>query len=119
MTAESRNFDSPDETRNVGKGEVQIVTMGAQAVGRSRLEPGWKWSEHVKPIAGTDTCQMEHLGYAVSGTIHVVADGGSGIDIVPGQVYVINPGHDAWVMGDEPFVGIEFQSKTVETFAKS
>ena len=119
MTADSRSFDSPDESRSAGNGEVQIVKVAGQSIGRARLEPGWKWSNDLKPIVGTESCQADHLGYVVSGAMHIVHEDGSEADIAPGEVYVIKPGHDAWVTGEEAFVGIEFQSKTAETFAKS
>lgn len=119
MAGEVRNFDAPDETRPAGQGTVEIVSVGGSAVGRTRFEPGWRWSSDVKPIVGTDSCQAEHLGYAVSGTIHVITEDGSEIDISSGDVYAIQPGHDAWVVGDEAFVGVEFQGKTAQSFAKA
>jgi quercetin dioxygenase-like cupin family protein len=81
------------------------------------LEPGWKWSECVKPIVGTESCQVLHTGYVVSGQMKLVHDDGSEKEIGPGDVYVIRPGHDAWVVGDEPYVGIDFSSET-EHYAK-
>jgi hypothetical protein len=85
-------------------------------VGRFTFEPGWKWSECIKPVAKTDSCQATHLGYAVSGRIHIAHDDGSEADVGPGDAYVIAPGHDAWVLGDEPFIGVEF--KSAATYAK-
>ena len=75
-------------------------------------------SDCIKPVAGTDTCQAAHLGYAVSGTIHIAATDGAEADISAGDAYRLEPGHDAWVVGDEPFVALEFESKTAETYAK-
>lgn len=80
-------------------------------------QPGWKWSECIKPVAGTDTCQVNHLGVAVSGGLHVVHDDGSEVDLAPGDAYTIAPGHDAWVTGTEPFVAYEFDTSAATTFA--
>ncbi len=110
------NMDAPDETRTFENGRVDLVRLGDVAIGRSTFEPGWRWSESVKPIAGTESCEAHHVGYAVSGRLHVVSDGGEEAEVGPGEAYVVMPGHDAWVVGDEPFVGLEFQS--AETYAK-
>lgn len=106
---EARDFDSPDEVRPfVDKGEARIVNLAGGTVGCATMEPGWRWSEHVKPIAGTDSCQAAHLGYVVSGRIKTVMDDGTEAEIGPGEVCSIAPGHDAWVIGDEPCVLIDF-----------
>jgi len=110
---ESRDFDHPDEVRKPEKTTVDVVTVGETEVGRFTFEPGWKWSECIKPVVGTDSCQAEHLGYAVSGRIHITHNDGTELDIGPGEAYLIAPGHDAWVIGDEPFVGVEFTSAGV------
>jgi hypothetical protein len=107
---ESRNLDEPDESRTPDKTEVNVIKIGGNEVGRFTFEPGWRWSECVKPVAGTDSCQLEHIGYAVAGSIHVEHEDGTSVDIGPGEAYVIAPRHDAWVVGDEQFVGIEFKS---------
>jgi len=109
-SVESRNLDQPDERRTPDKTEVNVVSVGGNEVGRFTFQPGWRWSECVKPVAGTDSCEMTHLGYVVSGQIHIAHDDGTAVDVVPGDAYVIEAGHDAWVVGDEPFVGIEFKS---------
>jgi mannose-6-phosphate isomerase-like protein (cupin superfamily) len=109
-SVESRNLDQPDESRTPDKTEVNVVRVGGNEVGRFTFQPGWRWSECVKPVAGTDSCQVAHLGYVVSGQIHVVHNDGTAVDVGPGDAYVIEPGHDAWVVGDAPFVGIEFKS---------
>ena len=118
--AESKKgtFDSPDEVRTFDKGKVEIVNLASQKVGRSVFEPGWKWSECVKPIVGGDTCQVHHVGYIVSGNIHIVMNDGNEFDGGPGEVYEIQPGHDAWVVGDDEFVGLEFQSQAAAEYAK-
>ena len=110
---------SPDETRSPDKTTVEIVRMGGVAASRMRLEPGWRWSECIKPIAGGERCQAHHVGFLQSGAMHVVHDDGTEQEIQAGQAYVIEPGHDAWVTSSDDFVGLEFDSRTAGTFAKS
>ena len=112
------DFDSPDETRTPEKTQVDVVRMGATTVGRFAFEPGWRWSECIKPVAGTDSCQMRHVGVAVSGHLMVHHDDGTEVELSPGEAYIIEPGHDAWVVGDEPFVGFEFESRSAEEYAR-
>jgi hypothetical protein len=111
------DFDSPDETRTPDKTRVDVVRLGNTTAARMTFEPGWKWSECVKPVAGTDTCQARHVGFAASGQLVVKHDDGTEMTFKPGDAYVIEPGHDAWVTGDEPFVGYEFESTTAATYA--
>lgn len=106
---EARNFDSPDETRTPDKTTVELVNVAGGQIGRYTFQPGWRWSECIKPVVKTDTCQVEHIGYAVSGTLHVKHEDGTEVDVKAGDVYRIAPGHDAWVDGDEPSVFVEFQ----------
>ena len=106
---ESRDFSSPDETRTPDKTIVELVNVAGGQVGRYTFQPGWRWSECIKPVAGTDSCQVEHIGYAVAGTLHVKHDDGTEGDVVAGQVYRIAPGHDAWNDGGDPAVFVEFQ----------
>jgi ethanolamine utilization protein EutQ (cupin superfamily) len=106
---ETRNFESPDETRTPEKTTVELVNLAGGQIGRYTFEPGWRWSECIKPVAQTDTCQVEHIGYVVSGRIHVTHDDGSEGEATAGDVYRIAPGHDAWVVGDKPAVFVEFQ----------
>ena len=109
QTLEVKNLDRPEETRPlVDKGHVDIVRLGGQTVGRTTFEPGWRWSEHVKPIAGTDTCQQTHLGYCISGRMKIRMNDGSEQEIGPGDVFSIPPGHEASIEGNETFVGIDF-----------
>ena len=105
------SLDSPEETRAFkdGKGRLELVNLDKGPVGRATFEPGWKWSEHVKPIAGTDSCQGAHLGYYVSGRMKVVMDDGEEAEFGPGDFAIIPPGHDAWIVGDEPCVVIDWQ----------
>jgi mannose-6-phosphate isomerase-like protein (cupin superfamily) len=116
---QKKNLETaPDETRTFDHGELRTATIGEFKVARGLMQPGWKWSEDIKPIVGTDSCQVEHNGLLVSGRMKVVADDGSEIEIGPGDAYVIPPGHDAWVVSDEPARYIEFSREAVERFAK-
>ncbi|HZJ52047.1 MAG TPA: cupin domain-containing protein [Actinomycetota bacterium] len=108
-SVESRSFDSPDETRTPDKTTVELVNLAGGQIGRYTFQPGWRWSECIKPVAKTDSCQVEHVGYVVSGRLHVTHEDGSEGEVAPGEVYRIAPGHDAWVVGDEPIVSVEFQ----------
>lgn len=112
-----RNISSPDETRTFDKGRVDLVNVGKATIGKISLEPGWKWSESVKPIVKTKSCEMPHTQYAISGRIHIKMDDGSEFEIGPGDAAYIPPGHDAWVVGDEPFVGVDVTG--LKEYAKS
>ena len=113
MELEKKRFDSPDEVRPMAdKGRVEILNIGDGVVGLATFEPGWRWSEHVKPIAGTDSCQAAHLGYVVSGHQKVRMDDGSELDFEAGDIVAIPPGHDGWVVGDEPCVVVDFGGMT-------
>jgi len=113
---ESKSHDSPDETRSPAKTRIEIVRLEGYTLGRFNFEPGWRWSECVKPVAGTDSCQNSHVGYAVSGEITVRLDDGTEKRIKAGESYTIPPGHDAWVEGNDSFVGLEVMS--AEQYAK-
>jgi len=114
---EKRDFDSPDETRTPDKTQVDVVHVGGMAVARLRMEPGWQWSECIKPVVGTDSCQHRHVGTVRSGTMRLTNDDGTVLDLTRGDVYVIEPGHDAEVVGDEPFEGFDFEQHTAEEYA--
>jgi Cupin domain len=104
-----KNFDSPDETRPFeGNGQAEVLNIGGQVVGKATFEPGWKWSNDVKPIAGTDSCQVSHLGYVLSGRMKIYMDDGSEFEVGPGDVMAIPPGHDAETVGDEACVSLDF-----------
>jgi len=106
---EIKSFDSPDETRPFeGKGQAEVVNVAGQAVGHGIFEPGWRWSENVKPIAGTDSCEVSHLGYVLSGKMRVFMDDGAESEVKAGDVVAIPPGHDAEVVGDEACEMIDF-----------
>ncbi len=99
---EKKNIDSPDEVRQfAGHGHVDVVTLGGFVLGRGTFEPGWKWSNDVKPIAGTDSCQVAHSGIVVAGSMTVRADDGTEVTYSAGDVCLMAPGHDAWVEGDD------------------
>ena len=115
---QKKSLDSPDESGTFENGKVRIVTLGDFNASRLVLEPGWRWSENVKPIAGTDSCQVLHTGYHVSGRLHVRMDEGTEMECGPGDAYMIPPGHDAWVVGDEPVVSVDMSSVTAEHYAK-
>ncbi|MER8186454.1 cupin domain-containing protein [Kitasatospora sp. NPDC094015] len=109
-----KSLDAPEEVRPFedGKGKVELVNLEGGAVGRAVFEPGWQWSKHVKPIAGTESCQAPHVGYFVSGRMRIVMDDGETMDFGPGDFMTAAPGHDAWVVGDEPCVVIDWQGFT-------
>jgi len=111
---QSKSFATPDELRSFPYGTVKILDLGDVVVGRMVWNPGWKWSEQVKPIAGTDYCEYHHIGVGLAGTLHVVMRDGTEHEIGPGTAYEIPPGHDAWVVGDEPFDTYDFAG--VRTF---
>ena len=117
MQLRRKRFDHPDEVRTVEKARIEIVELGELAVGRAIFEPGWRWSEHVKPIVGTESCQVHHLGYVVSGHLHIEMTDGASMDVMGGDAFEIPPGHDAWVIGDEPWISVDWAGRRL--FAKS
>ena len=114
-----KSFASPDERRSPDKTQVDVVDLGSVKAARMTLQPGWRWSECIKPIAGTESCQVHHEGTLVAGTMQVRHDDGTEVEIGPGDAYVIEPGHDAWVVGSEAVVSYEFDSTAAATFAKN
>ena len=117
-TFQAKSHESPDEVRTPDKTRVEVVQLERFTIGRFKFLPGWRWSECIKPVAKTESCQAHHVGTVVAGTMHVVHDDGTEADIGPGDAYVIEPGHDAWVTSNEPFVGYEFDSTTAQNFAR-
>lgn len=109
-----KSFDKPDETRSFPNGTAEMLTVGTTLLGRGRMEPGWRWSNDVKPIAGTDLCMILHKGYCMSGTLVVLGEDGTETRIGSGDGYFIEPGHDAWVEGDESYVAIDFSEQMAE-----
>ena len=114
---EAKSLRNPDVTRAFEKGRAEIVTFGDVTIGRTILEPGWRWSEHVRPLAGTASCQVHHTGFVVRGRTRIVLDDGTSREFGPDDVYNIPPGHDAWVVGDEQFESFDW-SGAMGTFAK-
>jgi mannose-6-phosphate isomerase-like protein (cupin superfamily) len=106
---EAKAFDSPDEVREFkANGRVALVNLDSGPVGKGTFEPGWKWSNDVKPLAGTDSCQVEHVGYVISGRMTVRMDDGAEHEYQPGEAFYMPPGHDAWTVGDEACVLVDF-----------
>lgn len=115
---QTKNMDQPDETRTPEKTKVSVVHLGDATVARLTVQPGWSWAECIRPVVGGESCRAAHLGYVVSGRLHITADDGAEADLTPGNGYRLSPGHHARVVGDEPFVALEFESKTADTYAK-
>jgi len=105
---QKRSFNTPDETRTPPKVRMEIVTFDGLSVVRARYEPGWRWTEHIKPVVGTTSCQVPHLAYVISGQLEVVADDGERAVFGEGDLALLAPGHDAWVIGDDPCVVLDF-----------
>ena len=105
---EQKTFAAPDETREFEHGQLDLVRIGESDIGRLTLQPGWRWSEHVKPIAGTDWCEAPHFQFHVSGRLRIRMSDGSEFDATAGDVTALPAGHDAWVVGDEPVVVVDW-----------
>jgi class 3 adenylate cyclase len=116
MRLQRRRFSEPSDVRTLPRGRIDIVELDDTVVGRMTYEPGWRWSVDIKPIAGTDTCQYHHLGVSQSGLLRVQMPDGTELEIAPGDVFEIPPGHDAWVVGDEPWVSVDFEA--MRTYGK-
>ena len=112
-----KSISQPDETRKFEKGRIEITNIGEETViGKGTFEPGWKWSTHVKPMVGGNSCQVNHTMYVLSGRMHIRMDDGTEQEFGPGDTGVIPPGHDAWVVGNENFVAVDFTG--AKTYAK-
>jgi quercetin dioxygenase-like cupin family protein len=105
------SLNQPEEVRRFegGMGRLELVNVEGGGIGRATFEPGWRWSEHVKPIAGTDSCEASHVGYVISGRIRVKMNDGAEEEYGPGDFMIVPPGHDAWVVGDKKCVAIDWQ----------
>ncbi|MGQ0535646.1 MAG: cupin domain-containing protein [Methanobacteriota archaeon] len=110
---EVKSHGSPDEVRAPEKTRVEVVKLPGFTIGRFHFEPGWKWSACIKPVVKTEQCENSHVGYAVSGRMRVRLSDGTEKTISAGESYTVPPGHDAWVEGKEPFVGIEVMSADI------
>lgn len=107
--AEVKAFAQPVEVREFLLGRVELIQVGGATIGRATFQPGWRWSDSVKPVAQTESCQAAHLMYHLSGVLKVVMDDGTELECRAGDVSSVPPGHDAWVVGDEPVVLVDFQ----------
>ena len=114
----SKSFSAADETRTPDKTRMEVVDLGSVKAARLTLEPGWRWSECIKPVVGGDSCQARHVGSVVEGQLNVRHDDGTELVLSAGDAYVIEPGHDAWVVGDARFVGLEFEPTTAAQYAQ-
>jgi hypothetical protein len=112
-----KRFGKPDELRKFERGKLSLLNFPSTTVGRAVLEPGWKWSKHVKPISKTKSCEAPHFQYHVTGVLHIRMDDGTEADVGPGEISWVPPGHDAWVVGVEPVTLIDFQGMV--DYAKS
>jgi len=106
MDVTLKRFDNPDEVRTFTKGKFQIVHIGGMSLGRATYEPGWKWSEHVGRVLGQNTCNVEHIGIVIQGRATAAMNDGRVIELQAGDIFHVAPGHDSWVIGDEPYVSL-------------
>jgi quercetin dioxygenase-like cupin family protein len=111
-----KRFDAPDEIRYFEKGKFEIVRIGDMTLGRATYEPGWKWSEHVGAASNVTSCQVDHIGMVLSGCAHVSMDDGRQVELRAGDCFAIGPGHDSWVVGNEPYVSLHILG--AEEYAK-
>jgi hypothetical protein len=116
--ARRKSFSTPDETRTPDKTVLELVDLGSVKAARLTVQPGWTWSSCIKPVVGTDSCQANHVGPVVSGRLGIKHNDGSEMEISAGDAYVCEPGHDAWVIGDEPCVMLEFDASAAASYAK-
>ena len=112
LRTEHKHLNAPEETRTFEKGKLELVTVNGGTVGRLTLEPGWRWSEHVKPLAGTKSCEAPHFQYHVAGRLRIRMDDGTEFEAGPGDVTSLPSGHDAWVVGSDPVVGVDWHGTT-------
>jgi quercetin dioxygenase-like cupin family protein len=109
-----KTLDNPDETRSFDRGKLELASIGGVTFSRVTFEPGWQWSLSVKPIAKTHSCQVHHVGHVISGWMVVKLDNGEELEYGPGDVYDIPPGHDAWIVGDETYVGVDVSGEMTD-----
>jgi class 3 adenylate cyclase len=106
-----KNLRHPDELRPLGRGTLELVELGDATIGRVTYQPGWRWSEDLKPLVGTDLCEIHHVGFVVQGTLRVLMADGSTVDLQREDVFEVPPGHDAWVVGDESFIAVDSRGR--------
>jgi len=116
MRLQRRRFTEATDVRTIPRGRIDVVELDDWVVGQMTYEPGWRWSVDIRPIAGTDACQYHHLGLTLSGRLRAQMSDGTELEIGPGDVFEIPPGHDAWVIGDEPWVSVDFEA--MRTYGK-
>jgi quercetin dioxygenase-like cupin family protein len=107
---ENRAFGNGDEVTTVPRGRIEVMDIAGRRVGRVTYEPGWRWQTHMKPVIGGEACPLRHVGVTISGHLHVRTNDGREVDLRPGEVFVIEPNHEGWVVGDEPWVSIDFEA---------
>ena len=107
--AEMKSFSKPDEVRTFPKGKLELIKIGGAVIGRATFEPGWRWSTSVQPLVNTKSCEAPHFQYHISGTIKILMDDGKQFECKAGDVSLLPEGHDAWVVGNEPVVIVDFQ----------
>jgi hypothetical protein len=117
-TVTKQNLETQGDTRSFEHGTLRVAELGSTSITKVRFEPGFRWSNDIKQIAGTESCMVHHKGYAISGRLHIRMDDGSEFEIGPGDAHEIPAGHDGWVVGDEPYVAIDF-SEAMTSFATS
>lgn len=103
-----KRFDAPDEIRKFEKGKFELVRLGGMTIGRATYDPGWKWSTHVGQSIGKKSCDVEHVGLVLSGRATAAMDDGRVVEMKAGDIFYIAPGHDSWVVGDQPYVSVHF-----------
>jgi hypothetical protein len=108
----TKNLDNPDESRSFDHGELSLVSLAGVTIVRAAFKPGWRWSKDVRPIVGTDSCQVLHQAVVISGRLRVRMDSGEETELVSGDAHVVGPGHDAWVVGDEPCIVLDFAARS-------
>jgi hypothetical protein len=101
-------FEKPDEVRTFDKGKFEVVRIAGMTLGRATYSPGWKWSDHVGKMLGKRSCDVEHIGLVLSGRAAVAMDHGRTVELVPGDLFYVAPGHDSWVIGEDPYVSLHF-----------
>ncbi|MEU9335994.1 cupin domain-containing protein [Streptomyces sp. NPDC048290] len=116
---ETKTLDKPDERRDFPRGHLETVHLTGLDFAVATFEPGWRWSESLASLAGTDTCQIHHNGYVVQGRMRVLMDDGAEGEVGPGDVFVLSPGHDAWVIGDEQVVVYDFAGSMANEYARA